>query len=283
MDNEVLNIAVAQIAPEVGNLDANLEKIKAYHRQACEEGAELVVFPELATTGYTLGDEISRHALTQTSPIFQEMLHISKKAPLIVGYVERSPRGRIYNAAALLDEGRVAHIHRKVYLPNYGLWEEQKRFSRGRRLEVFLYRGFRLALFICNDFWYPSMGYLAASNDADVFIVIANSALDTDGMHPRAWDMLIRTPALIYGGYVIFVNRVGSEHGWSFWGGSTVVAPSGLWSAAAGTGEEILHAKIEYDAVEQSRDALPLIHDMDIDFTLRELKLVSDQHLLEND
>lgn len=283
MDNAVLNIAVAQIAPEVGNLDANLDKVRAYQAQACEEGADMVIFPELTMTGYTLGEEISRYALTQSSPVFQELLSLSKKGPMIVGYVERSPRGRIYNAAVMLAEGRVVHIHRKVYLPNYGLWEEQKRFARGRRLEVFLFKGFRIALFICNDFWYPSMGYLAASNDADVFIVIANSALDTDGMHPRAWDMLIRTPALIYGGYVVFVNRVGSEHGWSFWGGSTVVAPSGLWSAAAGTGEEILHAKLEYNAVEQSRDALPLIRDMDIEFTLRELKLASDQHLLEND
>jgi N-carbamoylputrescine amidase len=283
MDKAVLNVAVAQIAPEVGNLNANLDKVREYHGQAREEGADMVIFPELTMTGYTLGEEISRYALTQSSTVFQELLSLSKKGSMIVGYVERSPRGRIYNAAAMMDKGRVVHIHRKVYLPNYGLWEEQKRFARGRRLEVFQYRGFRLALFICNDFWYPSMGYLAASNDADVFIVIANSALDTDGMHPRAWDMLLRTPALIYGGYVIFVNRVGTEHGWSFWGGSTVVAPSGLWSAAAGTSEEILHAKLEYDAVEQSRDSLPLIRDMDIDFTLRELKLASDQHLLEND
>lgn len=283
MDKSVLNVAVAQIAPEIGNLNANLDKVRAYHGQAREEGADMVIFPELTMTGYTLGEEISRYALTQSSTVFQELLSLSKKGSMIVGYVERSPRGRIYNAAAMMDKGRVVHIHRKVYLPNYGLWEEQKRFARGRRLEVFQYRGFRLALFICNDFWYPSMGYLAASNDADVFIVIANSALDTDGMHPRAWDMLIRTPALIYGGYVIFVNRVGTEHGWSFWGGSTIVAPSGLWSAAAGTSEEILHAKLEYDAVEQSRDSLPLLRDMDIDFTLRELKLASDQHLLEND
>jgi predicted amidohydrolase len=203
--------------------------------------------------------------------------------PLIVGYIERSPRGRIFNAAALLDEGRPVHIHRKVYLPNYGVWEEQKRFARGRRLTVFAYRGFRFAMFICNDFWYPSMPYLAASNDAEVFVVISSSALDTEGMNPRAWDMIIRSPALIYGGYVVFANRVGNEHGWSFWGGSAVIAPFGLSVTAAESGEELLHASLDREAIEQARDALPLIRDMDIDFTLRELADISQQHLVEND
>jgi predicted amidohydrolase len=230
-----------------------------------------------------LGDEIPRYALTQSNSYFEELLSLSKLMPLIVGYIERSPRGRIFNAAALLDEGRPVHIHRKVYLPNYGVWDEQKRFARGRRLEVFPFRGFRFAMFICNDFWYPSMPYLAASNDADVFVVISNSALDTEGMNPRAWDMLLRSPALLYGGYVVFANRVGSEHGWSFWGGSTVIAPFGLSIIAAESGEELLHACLDHETVEQARDALPLLRDMDIDFTLRELNNISQQHLLEND
>jgi N-carbamoylputrescine amidase len=127
------------------------------------------------------------------------------------------------------------------------------------------------------------MGYLAACNDADVFVVIANSALDTDGMHPRAWDMFIRMPAMIYGAYVIFANRVGTEHGWSFWGGSSVVAPAALSSIVAETGEEILHATLDYEAVERARDALPLLKDMDIDFTMRELKRANEKHLIEND
>jgi predicted amidohydrolase len=208
---------------------------------------------------------------------------MSRTLPMVIGYVERSPRGRIYNAAALFDDGNVIHTHRKVYLPNYSLWEEQKRFAKGRRMVVFPYRGFRFALFVCNDFWYPSLVYLAASNDADIFIVIANSALDIEGMNPRAWDMLIRGPALIYGGFVVFANRAGTEHGWSFWGGSTIVSPFGLSAKVAETGEEIFHARIEHDEIERARDALPLMRDMDLDFTLRELKAISQQRFDEND
>lgn len=283
MEYSTLKIAVAQMAPELGNLEANMEKVRAHLEEAKKESAELVVFPELTMSGYTLGDEISKYALTQTHHLFHELLQLSKILPMVIGYAERSPRSRIYNAAALLDNGEIVHIHRKVYLPNYGLWEEQKRFAHGHRLDVFEYKGFRFALFICNDFWYPSMGYLAACNDADVFVVIANSALDTDGMHPRAWDMFIRMPAMIYGAYVIFANRVGTEHGWSFWGGSSVVAPAALSSIVAETGEEILHATLDYEAVERARDALPLLKDMDIDFTMRELKRANEKHLIEND
>jgi predicted amidohydrolase len=283
MSHSILKIAVAQVAPEAGDIDANLEMIKKYHKQAKEEGAELTIFPELTLTGYTLGDEIPRYALSQSNNYFDELLTLSKLMPLIVGFIERSPRGRIYNSAAFLDEGRPVHIHRKVYLPNYGVWEEQKRFARGKRLEVFPYRDFRFALFICNDFWYPSMPYLAASNDADIFVVISNSALDTEGMNSRAWDMIIRLPALLYGGYVVFANRVGTEHGWSFWGGSAVIAPFGLSVTTAESGEELLHASLDREAIEQARDVLPLTRDMDIDFTLRELNNINHQHHMEND
>ena len=143
-----LEVAVAQIDPEVGNLEANLDKVKTFHREAKEQGAQLVIFPELALTGYTLGEEISRFALTHSHTVFEEMLALSGDLPFVIGFVERSPRGRIYNAASLLKGGDVIHTHRKVYLPNYGLWEEQKRFARGRRLEVFPFAGFRFALFI---------------------------------------------------------------------------------------------------------------------------------------
>jgi predicted amidohydrolase len=283
MEYPTLRISVAQIAPEVGNLDANFEKLRSFHNRAQEEGSELVVFPELALTGYTLGDQIASFALTESHPIIRELAALSRTLPLVVGYVERSPRGRIYDTAALMDNGRIVHKHRKVYLPNYSMWEEQKRFARGRRLQVFPYRGFRFALFLCNDFWYPSMTCLAASDDADVFLVLANSALDTEGMNPRAWDILIRMPSLIYGGYVIFANRVGSEHDCSFWGGSTIVAPFGLSTTVADTGEELIHATLDHTAVQEARDALPLVRDFDIDFTLRELNSISQEHLVEND
>lgn len=278
-----MKVAIAQTAPVLGDVAANLEKVRSFQLQAKDQGAELLIFPELAMTGYALGHRMADSALRRTDEVFCELLGYSRDLPLIVGFVERSPRGRIYNSAALLDDGEVVHVHRKVYLPTYSVWEEQKHFARGKRLEVFSYRGFRIAIFICNDFWYPSMAYLAACDDADVFCIIANSSLDGEGTNPRAWDLLLRPPALLYGAYVLFANRVGEEAGASYWGGSSIIAPLGYSLEVAGSDEEIVTAQIEQKNVERARDALPILRDADIDFTYRELGEIARKRVAEND
>ncbi len=278
-----MKLAVAQIAPQLGDIDANLEKLRAFQQDALAGGAELVIFPELALSGYALGARTASCALSRSDPAFRRLLDFSRDLPLVTGFVERSPRGRIHNAAALLDAGEVVHVHRKIYLPTYSTWEEGKHFAKGKRLEVFSYRGFRVAIFICYDFWYPSAVYLAACDDADLFIVVASSSLDQEGMSPRTWELLIRSPAALYGGYVAFCNRVGTEAEASYWGGSAVIAPHARWEVRAGGGEELIYADIELNAVKEARDALPLLRDLDTDFTLRELTRVIDKRLIEND
>lgn len=278
-----MKLSVAQMAPVLAEPRANVDRIRSLQQRARDEGADLVVFPELAITGYAIGPDVRRLALPAEDPLFRELLELSRELAMVVGFAERSPRGRIYNAAALLDGGEVVHVHRKVYLPTYASWEEHKHFAKGKRLQVFDYRGFRTAIFICNDFWYPSMGYLAACDDADLFIVIANSSLDERGMNPRAWDLLIRGPATLYGSYVAFCNRVGTELQWAFWGGSMIVGPQGQFEVVAGTGEEIISADVERQVIQEARDALPLLRDIDVDFTLRELNQIASRRVAEND
>lgn len=278
-----MRVAVAQSAPALGDLEANLEMVRAAQHQALAQDAELLVFPELAMTGYAIKRDMARHALRLDGEKFGQLLAYSHDLPMVIGFVERSPRGRVYNSAALLDSGRVVHVHRKVYLPTYSVWEEQKHFARGKRLTVFPYRGFRVAVFVCNDFWYPSMAYLAACDDADVFIVIANSSLDGEGTNPRAWDLLLRPPALLYGCYVVFSNRVGEEEGSTYWGGSTIIAPLGYPLVTAGDGEEIVAADLDLAAIERARDELPIMRDADPEFTQRELGEVMRGRLVEND
>jgi predicted amidohydrolase len=278
-----MKVAVAQVAPTLGDLGANLEMVRGFQERAHAEGAELIIFPELAMTGYSLGHEMAKCALRRDGEIFCELLTLSRKLPMVVGFVERSPRGRIYNSAALLDGGEIVHLHRKVYLPTYSVWEEQKHFARGKRLAVFSYRGYRIALFICNDFWYPSMAYLAACDDAHVFCVIANSSMDGEGTNPHSWDLLLRPPALLYGAFVLFANRVGEEQGATYWGGSRVIEPLGHPIATAGSDEEIIYAELDPNKVERARDALPILRDADIEFTLRELEDIATRRVGEND
>lgn len=278
-----MKVAVAQLAPELGHLDANLAKMRIFHQEAFTAGAELVVYPELALTGYMTGVQTQRYALSRQDAAFRALLEMSRTLPLVVGYIERSLRGRIYNAASLLSGGEIIHTHRKVYLPTYSVWEEQKHFSKGKRLEVFAYQGFRVALFICYDFWYPSMVYLAACDDADLLIVIANSARDQEGRSPSTWNLLLHHPAALYGSYVVFCNRVGLEEGLAYWGGSRVVAPQGRSEVVAGTEEELITATLDPLKIRQAREALPLLRDLEVDFTLRELQRVLDKRLVEND
>lgn len=278
-----MRVAVAQVDPVLGDTRANLAKVRAAQQRALVDNAELLVFPELAMTGYALRQDMARHAMRTDGETFAELLASSHDLPMIIGFVERSPRGRIYNSAAVLAEGRIVHLHRKVYLPTYSVWEEQKHFARGKRLTVFPYRGFRLAVFVCNDFWYPSMAYLAACDDADVFCVIANSSLDGEGTNPRAWDLLLRPPALLYGCYVVFANRVGDEAGSTYWGGSRIIAPLGYPVATAGTEETVIYADIDQAVIEKARDELPLLRDADPEFTHRELGEIMRGRLVEND
>lgn len=293
-----MNIAVAQFAPQLGDQRANLETVRAFHLQAQRAGAELVVFPELALCGYQMARSSGLCALHRDHPIFTELLELSQSLPLIIGFAERSPRGRIYNAGALLARGEVRHLHRKVCLPTYGAWEEGKHFARGKTLRAFDYGGFRVALFVCYDFWYPPMTYLAACDDVDLMIVLANSSRDPDGNNPLTWELLIRSPAAIYGSYVVFCNRVGVENSGvesgkiesggvknsvTFWGGSAVVAPGGEVTARAGAGEELLLGTLEPGKTAEAHETLPLMRDADLDFTVRELQRVQQQRLTEND
>lgn len=282
MHDARLNIAVAQMSPDPDDLQGNLATVERLHAQAVAEGAELVVFPELALHGFSVGDH-HEVAYSVEGAEFERLRELSKKAALVVGFIEVSKRDRIYNSAVLLDGGEVVHVHRKVYLVNYAFWEEKKHFSQGKRLDVFPWRGFRVAVFVCYDFWYPSMQHLAASDDADLFIVCANSGVDPQARNPRIWELLIRVPSVLYGGYVVFANRCGKEADWSFWGGSAIYHPGGLSSTVASADEEIIHTLAHRKQVSRARRALPLLRDADIDFTLDELRAIRKRRAEEND
>jgi len=280
--NASVQIAVAQMAPVSGDLDASVAKVERLHAEAVEGGAELVVFPELALTGYA-HPEPEDVALDAADPHFLRLLELSKRAALVIGFVELSPRKRVYNAMALLDGGEVVHVHRKVYLVNYGIWDEKKHYARGKRLQVFPWRGFRVAMFVCYDFWYPSMQHLAATDDADLFVISANSYSDDDSGNRHTWELLTRTPAVLYGNWIVFANRTGQEDHHHFWGGSAIVAPGGLSVTQAGPGEQIITQRCDRQEVARARRALPLLRDADMDFTLNELERIRAKRQEEND
>jgi len=274
-------IALAQISPALGDLERNLALHEKTAEEAIGRGASLLVFPELSLTGYFLKDLVSAVALPMTSPILGRLRDLSRRIDLVVGLVEESPEHLFYNAAIYLSMGEIQHVHRKVYLPTYGIFDEQRYFAEGGRIRTFRARVGRSAILICEDMWHPSAAYVASLDGME--ILISPSASPGRGgleegkffANARAWETINRAYAQLFTCYVLYANRVGYEDGACFWGGSEAIAPSGEPVAKAEyLSEEILVVEIDPAEVRRARTVNPLLRDERLDVTLRELERV---------
>lgn len=278
-------LGIAQIKPTLGNLDANLAMVEEAVAQAKKRRVDLLVFPELGLTGYFLKDMVPGVALMKGSSGFRRLLEMSKGLALLIGFVEESRSHIFYNAAAFMDEGRLAHIHRKVYLPTYGIFDEQRYVGRGRSIRAFDTRFGRAAVLICEDAWHPSAAYVAAQDGADLlFIPSASPGRGVKGRRRKlaiteTWEDINRSYARLFSQFVIFANRVGFEDGINFWGGSEVISPTGECLARGRLFEpDFLTATIDMGEVRRSRISTPTRRDEDLGLTLRELRRVERAH-----
>jgi NAD+ synthase (glutamine-hydrolysing) len=276
----LLRVAMAQFAPVLGdrqrNLAMHLEQIEAARRQH----ADLVVFPELSLCGYFLRDMVPDVALSPTGPEIHGLIEAAGPMALVVGLVEESPRHRYYNAALWAEGGRVVHVHRKVYLPTYGLFDEQRYFAAGAQFRAFDTARFgRVGILICEDFWHLSAAAVMQAEEVDLLLCTANSpARGVDGAKVRTaetYERLASTYAQLLGAAVVVVNRVGFEDGLCFWGGSMAVGPDGCAIAQAPQFDESLAVAV-FDQAELRRQRLitPLSRDERLLVTIEELNRV---------
>jgi predicted amidohydrolase len=267
-----LRVALAQCDTVLGNVSANLDRALSTIDSA-QFNADLLVFPELSLSGYSLTD-VTRVGLRLDGPELSTLAAASRGVAVAVGFVEETPDARWYNSAAVFAEGRLLHLHRKVYPPTYGCFEEGKHFGRGTSIRCFDLLGWRIGLMICADWWHPSVPYLMAADGADLLIAMAASpqgGLGEDYDSSEGWFRLNRTYASIYGTYVAFCNRTGIEGGTRFWGKSELVDPYGQPMAQAGPGEELITAALDRERVRTMRYMLPTMRDEDLDLTSRTL------------
>lgn len=272
--------AAAQIGPTLGNLDANRELLVREVRKAERRGVDLLVFPELSLTGYFLKDMAPEVALARGDPRVKEIAALSRNVSLVVGFVEESSGHGFFNAAAYFEGGETLHVHRKVYLPTYGLFDENRYLGRGEKIRAFDTRFGRAAILICEDAWHPSLAGIASLDGADLLIVPSASPARGVGRRggrgglaiQRVWRALTGTYAAVYNQHVIFSNRVGYEDGINFWGGSEILSPGGELLARAGrTKERLLLAPMDAANVRRARISSPTVRDEDMRLTLREL------------
>ncbi|WP_074691162.1 nitrilase-related carbon-nitrogen hydrolase [Alicyclobacillus hesperidum] len=264
---DIQRVAIAQMAPKLGDIGANLERHHEYIREASAQGAHLIVFPELGLTGYQTQDLTLEVARSAASPEIQSIVDMSKEIDVLFSFVEETDDHRFYVTALYASKGEVVHKHRKVYLPTYGMFDERRYFAPGDRFDVWKSSLGTLGVLICEDAWHLSAPYLLAMQKATLLLVPASSpwrntmAAAEFGSH-AFWRHLLQMYAQLLGVHIVFANRVGYEDGVHFYGGSGIVAPNGSWLVEAGTGEsELIVAEIDRRLTRRTRYTTPLVRD----------------------
>ena len=276
-----LRVALAQLAPRLGLLDENLARHGEILAKARSGGADLVVFPELGLTGYQLQDLAAEVAMRTDDDRLMGLAAETVGMSAVVSFVEESSDHRLFISAALMEDGEVRFVHRKLFLPTYGLFDERRFFAAGDRLRAVDSRlGVRLGLAVCEDFWHLAVPETLALDGAQILINVSSSpgrdlaAIHEVGLGTAAsWRNLMRTYAQLTTSFVIFCNRVGVDETISFWGGSEVIAPSGEAVFTAPLFDEgLFFVDIELGDVRRERIGLPLLRDERPELHLRELR-----------
>lgn len=272
-------IAVAQIDPVLGDLNANITLHLAAARKAKERGAHLVVFPELSLSGYSIKDmnwDLAINLRTQSN-LLAPLLDESKSITILAGGVEEDDAFRIFNSAFLFEGGAARVVHRKVYPPTYGMFEERRYFSSGLHVCAAESAVGKLGVLICEDFWHVSIPYLLAHDGAKVLIALVASPTRLGGNEKELQIAVVnsenhRALARLLSCYIVFCNRVGYEDGVNFWGGSSIIGPDGDVVAEGKLfDDDLLIGRIDEHEVRRARRFSRHFLDDDPSLVLREL------------
>ena len=262
-----MKIAIAQCAPALGAVKRNLEMHREWISKAKGSGATLVVFPELSLTGYYLKDLAADVACAADSAQLAPIAAASRDIDVIAGFVERSKDAKLHIAQGYWSGGALRHVHRKVYLPTYGIFDDGRYFGPGPGFATFESAIGTAGMAICEDLWHLSVPYVYAVGGASVIFSPAASpgrgvAEGGDLGTAASCRMMDQFYAQYLTVYIVFANRVGHEDGIGFWGGSEVVAPDGtVVGRAKEFEEELLLAEIDPALVARERARNPLLRD----------------------
>jgi N-carbamoylputrescine amidase len=273
-----MKLAILQFKPRKGDVDANLTVLgEAFAQLAAEdEPYDLIVLPEAALTGYFLEGavyELAQDAETFAARLAKLWRERSGKRPvdIVVGFYENAA-GTYYNAAMYLrvtpERHEIVHVHRKMFLATYGVFDEERFLSRGRRLQAFDTRFGRMAILICEDAWHAIMPTIAAIKGARALIIPSASpgrglAGGGELESVRYWREILHAYAVEHGVYIFYAGLAGFEGGKGMTGSSRVVDPRGQTLAEGPEiGPCIIRAEIDFREVDLARASLPLLGDL---------------------
>lgn len=261
-------VHLAQVEPTLGNLERNLRDHLNEIQAAVDARAELVVFPELSLTGYFLKDQTAEVSLALDSPPLRQLAERSKDVSIAFGFAERADDGRIYNSIAFLEGGRVLGVHRKVHLVHYGMFDEGRDFAAGESFVPIESRLGKFGFLICEDMWHLAASWMHFLAGVDAIVVPSSSPgrgvteKEARLRSTHVWNTLQDALALFFQTWIVYVNRVGSEDGVCFSGGSRIVDPFGREVARLdGLEPGRIGATLTKDALNRARISTPLRRD----------------------
>jgi N-carbamoylputrescine amidase len=272
-----MRIAIVQNKPRKGDRDANVVELIGALKQLQDDPPHLIALPEAALTGYFLEGGV--YELAESATAFARRLGEAWRAAGarasvdVVGGFFENDEGTYYNSAlyATLEpsgDARLVHVHRKLFLPTYGVFDEERFHSRGKRIETFSTQFGRAAIMICEDAWHGIVPTIAAVKGARLFFI--PSASPGRGISARGelesiarWRTLLQNYAIEHGVFIIYAGLAGFEGGKGMTGSSQIVGPRGDVIVSAGPLEAcIVRAEIDLAEIDMARAGLPLLGDL---------------------
>ena len=268
-----------QFSPALGNLKRNMRYHCHQIARAVEDKCQLIVFPELSLSGYHLMDIVYDVALNPASPEVKRLKGLSREIDIVVGAPYEEIPGIIYNSALYFSQGDLRHVHRKVQLPNFGMFQEEMIFGAGDTFRSFKIKEFTVGLIICREILFPMHAYLYFLQGVDFLIGISNSPhrmLDKDHFKSiQLWENMGYLYSVFYHQHYVFVNRTGFEDGIGFPGGSFFArAGQGIVKRAGCFEEDYLDFEIDLEAVRRARFGSNYLRDDKSGVILKDLKRI---------
>jgi len=259
-----MRIALAQINPTVGDIHNNTRKIFSYIKQAIQKKANIIVFPELALTGYPPEDLVNMpEFINQNLAALEKIRESSKGITAIIGFINRDSKSHLYNSAAIIDNRKILGIYNKMHLPNYGVFDEKRYFGVGKSCQVFKLNNTKIGVNICEDIWVEDGPTVKQSKQgkAKIIINISSSPFHA-GKHNERVEML-KKRAVDNQVHIVYVNLVGGQDELVFDGRSMIFNPAGeIIAQAKGFQEELLLADLPAKRVAFESAGVPLVEEV---------------------
>ncbi|HEX9429587.1 MAG TPA: carbon-nitrogen hydrolase family protein [Candidatus Bathyarchaeia archaeon] len=258
-----VGLLLAQTGPKLGNKERNLRQISEQASKARKKNIDLLIFPELQLTGYTMRDEVSHLAESIPGPSTRKVETLAREhgVHVVFGMPEESEvKGVIHNTAVFVGPKGLIGRYRKIHLPTHSVFEERRYYRPGQEASVFKTDIGTIGLNICYDLYFPELTRLQALQGAELVVCISASP----GLRRRFFESFCLSRAMENAVYLAYVNRVGIEEGLQFWGGSRVIAPNGSVLAQCKYDlEEFQICKVDLGEVSRARAFIPTIKDLE--------------------